>query len=338
MAKDERQIEQLAEIREHLESLEILVEKLPKDIKLKIPEIKFPELKVPEVQKIKFDQPKKDIASVFFEMLKGEKGERGERGEPGDPGGPPGPAGPQGKDGRDGKDGKPGPRGPKGDKGEPGKNGKDGKDGKDGVDGQDGSPDTPVEIREKLETLMGPYRLSAKAIKDLEDYVVNVIHNDYKRTGSVGHIIQNDSSTLTQRKNLNFSAGVKAADDATNNQSDITLDLTSANAWTGQQYFAETTLTDGATINWNVATNQVAKVTLGGNRTMAAPTNLKAGGTYILRVIQDATGSRTITWNAVFKWPGGTAPTLTTTANAIDIITFVSDGTNMNGVAQTDFK
>jgi hypothetical protein len=99
--------------------------------------------------------------------------------------------------------------------------------------------------------------------------------------------------------------------------------------YSNQQYFAEATLTDQATIAWDVSTSQVAKVTLGGNRTMGAPTNLKAGGTYVLRVIQDGTGSRTITWNAVFKWPAATAPTLTTTASAVDIFTFVSDGTNL---------
>jgi len=101
--------------------------------------------------------------------------------------------------------------------------------------------------------------------------------------------------------------------------------------FTKQQYFGTATLTDGATINWD-CDNQVAKVTLGGNRTMAAPTNMKNGATYILRVYQDGTGSRTITWNAVFRWPGGTAPTLTTTAGKMDIITFTSDGTNMYGV------
>ena len=110
-----------------------------------------------------------------------------------------------------------------------------------------------------------------------------------------------------------------------------------ASVFTAQQNFGTATLTDGATINWNVATAQVAKVTLGGSRTMAAPTNLVDGGTYVLRVIQDATGSRTITWNAVFKWSGGTPPTLTATANGIDVISFTSDGTNLFGVAQTGF-
>jgi len=90
------------------------------------------------------------------------------------------------------------------------------------------------------------------------------------------------------------------------------------------------TLTDGATISWDTSLGQVATVTLAGNRTMAAPTNLKVQ-TYILHVLQDATGSRTLTWNAVFKWPAGVAPTLTTTASARDIFSFVSDGTNLYG-------
>ena len=71
---------------------------------------------------------------------------------------------------------------------------------------------------------------------------------------------------------------------------------------------------------------------------MAAPTNLKDGATYILRIIQDATGTRTITWNTVFKWAGGTAPTLSTGGGAIDIITFVSDGTNLYGCSQLNFS
>ncbi len=98
------------------------------------------------------------------------------------------------------------------------------------------------------------------------------------------------------------------------------------------------TLTDAATINWDCNSGAIASVTLGAaGRTMAAPTNLKKG-TYILHVLQDGTGSRTITtWNAVFKWAGGTAPVLSTAANAHDIVTFVCDGTSLYGAAQKAF-
>ena len=109
------------------------------------------------------------------------------------------------------------------------------------------------------------------------------------------------------------------------------------NTYAQQQGFTTATLTDAASISWNLQTQQTAKVTLGGNRTLAAPSNMLDGYTYILRVIQDGTGSRALAYSAVFKWAGGVAPVLSTAANAIDILTFVSDGTNMYGAIQKAF-
>lgn len=108
-----------------------------------------------------------------------------------------------------------------------------------------------------------------------------------------------------------------------------------ATGYTAQQYGVEATLTDAATVAWDVSVAQVAKVTLGGNRTFGAPTNQVAGAFYGLLVIQDGTGSRTGAWNSVFKFPTATAPTLTTTANAKDFFVFRSDGTNMNLVGKS---
>lgn len=108
------------------------------------------------------------------------------------------------------------------------------------------------------------------------------------------------------------------------------MSVTSAGiAVTGRGYSPTITLTDGATISWDTATGQVATVTLGGNRTMNAPTNLVNGGFYALEIVQDGTGSRTLSWNAVFKFTGATAPTLSTGTGAKDYITFRSDGTNL---------
>ena len=74
-----------------------------------------------------------------------------------------------------------------------------------------------------------------------------------------------------------------------------------------------------------------------GTRALGAPSNLVSGFTFILVVQLSCGGSNALTYNAVYKWPGGTAPTLSTANNAIDILTFVSDGTNMYGVAQKAF-
>lgn len=90
-----------------------------------------------------------------------------------------------------------------------------------------------------------------------------------------------------------------------------------------------TSLTDAATIATDAATGNVFTVTLGGNRTLGAPSNLAAGATYIWIITQDGTGSRTLAYNSVFKFPSGVAPTLSTGAAAKDIISGVSDGTNV---------
>ena len=91
--------------------------------------------------------------------------------------------------------------------------------------------------------------------------------------------------------------------------------------------YAEATLTDGATVTWNAETQDVCKLTLGGNRTLAAPTNGTTGQFISILVIQDGTGGRTITWNAVYEFAVDTAPTLTATANLGDLFTFRYNGT-----------
>lgn len=99
---------------------------------------------------------------------------------------------------------------------------------------------------------------------------------------------------------------------------------------------ANLALTDAATVAWDTSTSQVATFTfVSSNRTMGAPTNLKDGAFYALAVIQNA-GSNTLTWNSVFKWPAGTAPTLSTAAGAKDYFVFRSDGTNLyqQGISQ----
>lgn len=114
--------------------------------------------------------------------------------------------------------------------------------------------------------------------------------------------------------------------------------LSAAQEYTKTQNFNATTLTDAASIAWNLEDNQVCSVTLAGNRTLANPTNLKDGATYILIAKQDATGSRTLAYGTAYKFEGGTAPVLSTGASAVDILTFVCDGTNMYGNIAQDFS
>lgn len=91
-------------------------------------------------------------------------------------------------------------------------------------------------------------------------------------------------------------------------------------------------LADGATINidWEDASTQY--VTLGGNRTLQFD-NPVNGGVYVLIITQDGTGSRTVTWPTI-SWPGGSAPTLSTGANDVDMFAFVYANSTWYGAGQ----
>lgn len=93
-----------------------------------------------------------------------------------------------------------------------------------------------------------------------------------------------------------------------------------AQTFTAGQRGAVTALTDGATITPDFAVANNFSVTLGGNRTLANPSNQTAGQTITIVITQDGTGGRTLAYGSNYKFAGGTAPTLTTTANAVDTL------------------
>jgi hypothetical protein len=108
----------------------------------------------------------------------------------------------------------------------------------------------------------------------------------------------------------------------------FTADANNLTTVSGAVAYVEDTLTDGATITWNVIDSPVAKVTLAGNRTLSAPSGTTpiAGQFISLLIIQDGTGSRSITWNAAYEFAADTAPTLTATASLGDLFTFRYNG------------
>jgi len=102
-------------------------------------------------------------------------------------------------------------------------------------------------------------------------------------------------------------------------------------------YFTETDNgNSGAsdTIDWTLSNKQKSTLTDNCTFTFTAP-----GGpcNLTLKLAQDGTGSRTVTWPAAVHWSGGTAPTLTTTASRIDIISFYYDGTTYFGSSVLNF-
>lgn len=118
----------------------------------------------------------------------------------------------------------------------------------------------------------------------------------------------------------------------------LDLALARVGAYTAQQYFGTAELADAGNISWNLNTQQVAKVTLEGDRTLDNPTNMKDGATYMLRVTQDGAGTRLLTFGSAYDWGDAGVPTLSATPGKTDILTFTSDGASMFAVPSLGFN
>jgi hypothetical protein len=112
-----------------------------------------------------------------------------------------------------------------------------------------------------------------------------------------------------------------------------------AQTFTAAQRGTPVALTDAATVAVDLSLSNNYTLTLAGNRTLGAPTNQTAGQSGLIVITQDATGSRTLAYNSVWKFPGGTAPTLTTTASAVDVLAFyVESSTRITARLVSDVK
>ena len=133
-----------------------------------------------------------------------------------------------------------------------------------------------------------------------------------------------DSSTVNGEANLTFDGSTLAVTGAATVST--TLGVTGNATFSGGATLSEGTLSDASTISWDAATDPVAKVTLGANRTLGSASNGATGQFISLLVIQDGTGSRTLSWNAAYEFKEDTAPTLTTTASKGDLFVFRYNG------------
>jgi len=98
--------------------------------------------------------------------------------------------------------------------------------------------------------------------------------------------------------------------------------ITNVQTFTAGQRGEVTALTSGSTVNTNLADSNNFSLTLATNATLANPTNIVAGQSGVITITQDATGSRTLAYGSYWKFAGATAPTLTTTANAVDVLVY----------------
>jgi hypothetical protein len=99
-----------------------------------------------------------------------------------------------------------------------------------------------------------------------------------------------------------------------------------------------TTLTDAASITSDFAVGNNFLVTLAGNRTLAAPTNAVAGQSGSIYIIQDGTGSRTLSYNTVFQFVSATVPVLSTGASDVDMLLYMArSATTIDAVLLKNF-
>lgn len=99
--------------------------------------------------------------------------------------------------------------------------------------------------------------------------------------------------------------------------------LSSNQSFTKAQGVARVALTDAVTVAVDASLSNAFTLTLGGNRTLGAPTNPTDGQSLTIKITQDATGSRTLAYAAGWLFPGGVAPTLSTAAAAVDVLSAV---------------
>lgn len=134
-------------------------------------------------------------------------------------------------------------------------------------------------------------------------------------TGAAGEITVDTDKSVVVVHNGSTAGGFPMAGVAYNN------------VFSKAQRGSITALTDGATITPDFSLANFYSLTLGGNRTLANPTNLVAGQSGLIVITQSASGSNTLAYGSYWKFSNGTAPTLTTTASAVDVLCYFVEST-----------
>jgi hypothetical protein len=160
---------------------------------------------------------------------------------------------------------------------------------------------------------------AAAAASDTQEFEVNDSLTSKKVTGAqiLAYVQANtDASDIGALSSADIGVSVQAYDVDTA-KTDVVQSFSAAQRGTisalGNQ---------SGTVTLDMATANNFSMTLTGGSTLANPTNLTAGQSGVIVITQDSTGSRTLAYGNNWKFPGGTAPTLTTAANSVDVIAY----------------
>jgi len=171
---------------------------------------------------------------------------------------------------------------------------------------------------------------SAANVSTNNSKVSNVTTNlTTTQTSTTVDVVSSDGTNATLPQAIaGGDAGVMSGADKTKVDAAISeADVSgTVRAYTKQQTFGTVPLADAANIAWDLDDEQAARVILHGNRTLDNPNNMKDGGEYTVRIVQDGTGSRTLSYGTAYDFGDAGAPVLSTTADKTDIIKFFSDG------------
>ena len=175
---------------------------------------------------------------------------------------------------------------------------------------------TPA-TRTPLRVARGTYSNLNSSVSDIQEGEICYATDQDKLYVKEGSSLVSTQANLTGYAQDSDIGSTIQAFDADTAKTDV------AQTFSAAQRGTITTLTDGATVTPDFAASNNYVLTLGGNRTIANPTNLTAGQSGSIFLVQEGTGSRTAAWGSYWDFAGGTAPTLTTTAAAVDRIDYV---------------
>ncbi|MDC0297092.1 hypothetical protein OAK92_00820 [Crocinitomicaceae bacterium] len=176
---------------------------------------------------------------------------------------------------------------------------------------------TPSSTTNKLYNEGGTLKFNGSAVGGGGGGSMTTVKSNGSQVGGADIVTLDFSSNFTATETPDTEINIELASSVSTD----TLTLTKA-----YKSSVETN-SDGATITFDLNESNLHEVTLGGGRTLAI-SNETVGQRFIVKLIQDGTGSRTVTWFSTIKWPGGLEPTLTETAGKADYFSFVVTGTD----------